>query len=280
MNNSNGWISLHRSLLQWEWYTDPNTFRVFMHLLLNANHSRGKHQGTVIEIGQVKTGRKTIANQLTLSEQNVRTSLIRLKSTNEITIKSFNTFSIISITNWDKYQNKYIDQPASQLHANQQVTSNQPASNQQVTSYLTTNNNINNNNNENKNNKNNKKEICGRNQKIVELYKLILPDLPTVLKLSPQRVSKINKICNELLKNKQDWDDYFQTVKESDFLMGVDGKWRADFEWLINSNNAVKILEGRYKNNQPKETDYFYIDPEDRENGNQSNYINSTAERL
>ena len=34
----------------------------------------------------------------------MRTSLEHLKSTNEITIKTTNQFSIISIVNWEKYQ--------------------------------------------------------------------------------------------------------------------------------------------------------------------------------
>ena len=31
-----GWIKLHRKITEWEWYSDANTFRVFMHLLLTA----------------------------------------------------------------------------------------------------------------------------------------------------------------------------------------------------------------------------------------------------
>lgn len=33
-----GWISLYRKILNWEWYSDANTFRLFIHLLLQANH--------------------------------------------------------------------------------------------------------------------------------------------------------------------------------------------------------------------------------------------------
>ncbi len=33
-----GFIKIHRSLIDWEWYTEPNTFRVFIHLLMLATH--------------------------------------------------------------------------------------------------------------------------------------------------------------------------------------------------------------------------------------------------
>ena len=35
--NDTGWISLYRKFTEWEWYTDANTMRVFLHLLLKAN---------------------------------------------------------------------------------------------------------------------------------------------------------------------------------------------------------------------------------------------------
>jgi hypothetical protein len=37
-----GWIKIHRSILEWEWYEDTNTFRLFMHLILKANHKDRK----------------------------------------------------------------------------------------------------------------------------------------------------------------------------------------------------------------------------------------------
>ena len=31
-----GWIKLHRSTTEWEWYSDHNTTRLFIHLLING----------------------------------------------------------------------------------------------------------------------------------------------------------------------------------------------------------------------------------------------------
>lgn len=120
-------LKLHRKILGWEWYSDPNTFRLFTHLLLTANFKINRWQGVEIQPGQLITGRKALAKELRLSEQEIRTSLNKLKSTNEITIKSTNKFSIITICKWAVYQvSDSIEQPANkpskQQTINQQST--------------------------------------------------------------------------------------------------------------------------------------------------------------
>lgn len=132
-----GWIKLYRKITEWEWYTDSNIFRVFLHLLLNANHKPKRWRGIIIGRGQLITSRKLLSKQLKISEQSIRTSLIRLKSTNEIIIKTTNKFSLITICNYDSYQSfdfSINQQPTSQpLKINQQNPINQPTTNQQIT---------------------------------------------------------------------------------------------------------------------------------------------------
>ncbi len=140
----NGWIKLHRKLDKWEWYQDSKTFHLFIHLVLQANHQPKKWRGIMIERGQLLTGRKALSVETGIGEQSIRTSLARLKSTNEITIQSTSLYSIITICNYNTYQDdkREINQVTNQ-QSNQQLTSGQPATNQQ----LTTNNNVNNVNN-------------------------------------------------------------------------------------------------------------------------------------
>ncbi len=126
----NGFIALYRSLLSWGWHADPATGWLFVNLLLMANWEDGEWQGKPIKRGQLVTGRKALAAQTGLSEQTVRTSLNRLKSTNEITIASTNKFSVIAIVNYGKFQD-VPEMPTSTLTSN--LTSGQPATNQQLT---------------------------------------------------------------------------------------------------------------------------------------------------
>jgi hypothetical protein len=122
----NGWVKLHRRIFDWEWFSDSKTFHVFMYLILNANHKPKKWKGVQVGIGQLVTGRDAISTATGISQQSVRTCLTRLESTGEITRKSTNKFSIVTICNFYKYQPmECYDQPT----INQQSTNNQPTTN-------------------------------------------------------------------------------------------------------------------------------------------------------
>lgn len=105
----NGFITLHRKMTQWEWYQDNNTFRVFVHLLLKASWKDTTWQGIEVKRGQVIIGRKALAKQTQLTERQVRTALQKLQTTSEVTIKSTNKYSILTIENYSKYQDKRDD---------------------------------------------------------------------------------------------------------------------------------------------------------------------------
>ena len=129
----NGWIKLHRSLLEWEWYDDINTMRLFVHLILKANHKPKKYKGKNIGSGQVITGRKLLSQETRLTQQQIRTCLSKLKSTNEITIKADGKGSVIQIVNYRKYQQSTNKTTSNQPTNNQPTTNKQPTDNQPIT---------------------------------------------------------------------------------------------------------------------------------------------------
>ena len=104
MNDNSGFIVIHRKILDWEWYGDTNTVRLFLHCLLKANWENKQWQGIEIKRGSFVTGRKILAKETGLSEQQVRTSLNKLISTNEITKRTTNKYTVITINNYCKYQ--------------------------------------------------------------------------------------------------------------------------------------------------------------------------------
>lgn len=119
-----GWIKLHRQITDWEWYDDHNTFRLFMHLLLKANHKERSYRGVKIEVGCIMTGRELLSKETGLSVQQIRTCLERLKSTNEITIKSDKQGTIIQVVKYKDYQVTTNESTTNQPTSNQQVTTN------------------------------------------------------------------------------------------------------------------------------------------------------------
>lgn len=116
-----GWIKLHRKLKDWEWYDEHKTLVLFIHLLISVNHKDSSWKGVKIPAGSMITGRRSLSNETGLSEQEVRTALSNLQLTNEITIKSTNKYSIISIVCWESYQSL---QPAEPQQDNKQSTTN------------------------------------------------------------------------------------------------------------------------------------------------------------
>ncbi len=129
-----GWIKLHRKFLNWEWYTDTNTKVVFIHLLFLANLDDRRYRGMEIKRGECIIGRHKLAYELNLSEREVRTAINHLISTNEITIKTTNKFTIVTICKFDNYQcvKKQTDQQSDQ-QADQQPTTERPTTDQQPT---------------------------------------------------------------------------------------------------------------------------------------------------
>jgi len=120
MNES--WIKLFRKFREWGWYGNGIVKDVFLELLLTANFEDKEWNGLLIKRGQTITGRKQLAEMLGFSEQNIRTALTKLKSTNEVTIKSYSKFSVITINKYNDYQ-----------EVTSSLTNNQPATNQQLT---------------------------------------------------------------------------------------------------------------------------------------------------
>jgi len=118
MDNS-GFITLHRKIRDWEWYTNGNAMRVFIELLLLANHTDKKWQGIIVPRGSLITSQPHLSKNLRISLMQTRNSLNKLKSTGEITVKVTNKYSLISITNYNQYQTK---QQTNQQSDNRQVT--------------------------------------------------------------------------------------------------------------------------------------------------------------
>ena len=108
-----GWIKLHRQLLDWEWYDDINTSRLFIHLMLSANHKDNNWRGISIKRGSRLTSLDKLSSETNLSVSKIRTCLKKLISTNEIASKSHSQHTVFTMINYDEYQgdDKPVDKP-------------------------------------------------------------------------------------------------------------------------------------------------------------------------
>lgn len=130
MHENTTYIKLFRKMLTWEWYKDANTVRVFLHILLKVNYEPSRFRGHEIGVGECVFGRKKWAEELGLSEQQIRTAISHLQNSHEITIKSTNKFSVIHVEKWEFWQLE--EGKATKKTTKKQPTS-QPTTNQQVT---------------------------------------------------------------------------------------------------------------------------------------------------
>jgi hypothetical protein len=119
-----GWIKLHRQILEWEWYSDNNCFRLFTHLVLKANYKQKRFKGIELKKGSIVTSRDILARETGLSSQQIRTALNKLISTNEVTSVTSSQGTIIQIVNYEKYQVETSETTNEQPTNNQQVTTN------------------------------------------------------------------------------------------------------------------------------------------------------------
>ena len=127
MDDEFGWIKIHRKMLKWEWYDDPNTKIVFLHLLLKANYKEKKWHGQVIGVGEVVTSVSTLARETMLSVKQVRIALDHLKETNEVAIKTANKYSVIKLCKFGLYQDLDCDEGQAKGQAEGQANGKQRA---------------------------------------------------------------------------------------------------------------------------------------------------------
>lgn len=102
-----GWISLYRKFMNWQWYKNSNVKAVFIHLLLCANHKEEMVGRRIVHRGQLITSRDSLSEATGLSPREIRTCLSKLKSTDEIEVETTNKYSVITIKKYDIYQRSF-----------------------------------------------------------------------------------------------------------------------------------------------------------------------------
>ena len=105
---SDTWRKLYNSILDWQWYKKPNTCHLFIHCLLKARKECSKWQGITIPENSFVTSLNHLANETGLTIREVRTALKNLSggSDKELTIKTTNRYTIVTVDNLHIYQSK------------------------------------------------------------------------------------------------------------------------------------------------------------------------------
>ena len=174
-----GFINLHRTLLDSMIFSSQTGLKIWIWLLLKASFKKryvslkiGKGETTVtIERGQLIFGRYKAEEELCIDGSVVYKWMKKLEENGMISIESNNQYSIITICNYDTYQagNETNEQPMN----NQRTTNEQPMNSERTANEqrMNTYNKVNKDNKVNKVNKdNNVNKETGEKQKLVFPY--------------------------------------------------------------------------------------------------------------
>ena len=189
------YIKINRSLLEWGWYKDKNTSRLFIHMLLKANWKDGFFLGIEIKRGSFVSSLAKLSEETNLSVREIRTS-------------------------------------------NRQASDNNRRREERKKEYIDTNVSI-------------KQHSI---QSIIDAWNQLEPYGIKMI----YRINQGSKRCTSLIALLEQFGEEkviqaVDKVKQSDFLQGkTDTRFSLNFDWFINPNNFVKVLEGKYDERHDK----------------------------
>ena len=235
-----GYFKVHRKILESQVFAHQTALKIWIWCLAKVSFKEryvplkiGKGCISVKLLpGQFIFGRFKAEEELSIDGSTIYRWIKKFASNefNMISIESNNQYSIITICKWQEYQN--LEEESEQPMSNQRATNEQPT------------------NTYNKDNKDNKEEEEGdlvNYKKLLNEFHFYCDKLSKVERLSAERKKHVNARIKEF-----DYDkviEVFKKVGKSDFLCGKnDRAWKANFDWIFNETNFLKIMEGKYEN--------------------------------
>ena len=104
MNYAPGYIKIHRSLLDWEWYSDDRCVRLLLHLNLKANYVDRRWKGQDLKPGQFITSSISLSEQLKWSRSAVNRTLDKLRECGEIATEADSRWTLVTLVKWGQLQ--------------------------------------------------------------------------------------------------------------------------------------------------------------------------------
>jgi len=95
------------------------------------------------------------------------------------------------------------------------------------------------------------KEKEEKRNRIIDIYNATCTNLSKTQKLTDKRKKSIEVFLKEF--SIEQFENICQIANVSDFLTGKNDRgWKADFDFIIKTDKAIAILEGKYNNSTPK----------------------------
>jgi len=111
-----GWIVLHKKVLDTSFYKDTYAFYLAIHILLKATWRESvflsRNSEVILHRGQYLGGYKRLAKELHWGKTKVRRNLGKLIEAKFVSHYFNNLYSIITVTNYNYYQNPNLECPS------------------------------------------------------------------------------------------------------------------------------------------------------------------------
>lgn len=260
-------IKFYRNIIEWRWFNVPEMVQLIMYYVCRADHQPYNEDGVFVGKGQVLITRKEVCSALNMSEQTFKTCMKRLVSDGKITTANdlFRS-TLVTVLNYSRYvdcddvrvpqeshsESKSENTPSLTVESEPPIPTSLFSDEVPPESPQTS--------------KSKKKQEVDCDF-ILKLYHDRCPSLPKVIKLSDKRKMKIRVRFEEMSFSFETLQEVYDRCEASHFMRGDNNRgWRADFDWIFaNSQNWVKVLEGKYDNrttpqyfaNETKQTDKF-----------------------
>jgi hypothetical protein len=222
MKDGGNYIKIYRKMLDWEWYSDPFTKSLFLHLLVKANWKKGVWKGITVERGQLITGRQTLAVETGIKESTIERHLKRLQKSGEIEQETNNKFRLITICKYDEYQ--------ARENEVEQQTDNKRTTNGQQTDTI-------------EEGKEGKKEKKTTNSGVKERF-------------SPPNIQEVYDYCKER-NNEVDHEKWFDYYTSKGWMIGKNKMkdWKAAVRTWERNSKSDTLSQGKTKPMSARERD-------------------------
>ena len=238
-----GFVKIGRDIVDWQWYKEPLTTLLYLHLIITTNWHDTNFKGVSLRRGERVISYANLATETGLSVRNIRTALSHLISTGEVTKRQQGKYTVISVSNYDSFQS-IVKVSDSNLDNN---PDNESTTDKEYKEYK-----------EREEDEEERRNTSSSISEVTELYSQICKSLPAP-DITGDTETNIRRAINFYGMDKI--RTAFRTVENTPFLSGKVKDWCADINWIFANGNIDKILNGKYREYKPKqESDGFDAD--------------------
>lgn len=223
-----GYVKLYREAREHAVFQDDWHWRLFCWCLLKANFRPSQFRGIEVSRGSFVTGRIAAAEELKTTQSRIYRGFEALKRLGCITLKPNNKWTLITVCNFESYQNGTDDDRTT----DEQQTDSSRTTNEQQTDTS-------------KEEQEGKKGRSNTTSPSPEVGQLVsswnaTPGVVRVAKLTAKRA-----VAAKARLGDSDWD-WKSALGKFPLRCFAGGGWTPTFDWFVRPDTVMSILEGKY----------------------------------